>query len=590
MSSVSISPRAKKQGNVFFQAHNRYNMDGGQQRVNTVENGDFHIDHGAGSSDIDDSDSNDEECRHNDDSNSSWDDDGYEDAFAIEEDDTIMFGENPRKTIFTYAIAEGIGEHASLNKIVRSMKNINDCMDDRKLPETKRSLWKMLNRKRKGITKRYLYCTTCHDVLGCKEKPARFCQYGNCGSGKEKKNMSHFIILNLRAQLKRLLANPAMTNYLKYRDKRQEFKLEGIEDIYDGKEYKSMLQTGRFSDHGWNLTFTMNTDGCSMGKSTTASAWPVLLTINELPPHLRKKYMILCGIWADKGHPNLNTFLEPICQQLRSLYENGVEWNLHDDRNRTVVSRFKTTVCTVDAVARHKLMNMSHFNAEYGFTFCYAKCTTTRTEMGNKTTRKRIYKNAPIRLRMDDEMQKQMTQATQSRNIVKGILGNSILRTLPGFHLRNGMSVDYMHNVCLGVTKKFTELILKDTSGPWYCGNPTSLAKINNRLMKIRPPGIISRLPRKIQERKNWKASEWRNWLLYYSIPCLIDIIRESELKLLCLLSEAIHILCRSDIDMNELARARSLLQQYRLDYEKNIWRSPHEFQFSSHHSLGRLC
>lgn len=45
---------------------------------------------------------------------------------------------------------------------------------------------------------------------------------------------------------------------------------------------------------------------------------------------------------------------------------------------------------------------------------------------------------------------------------------------------------------------------------------------INKRFRKIKTPTRLSRRPRTLEELKNWKVSEWKNWLLYYAMPCLV--------------------------------------------------------------------
>ena len=39
--------------------------------------------------------------------------------------------------------------------------------------------------------------------------------------------------------------------------------------------------------------------------------------------------------------------------------------------------------------------------------------------------------------------------------------------------------------------------------------------EVDNRLTSISPPSEITRAPRSIKERKFWKASEWRAFMLY---------------------------------------------------------------------------
>ncbi|KAG0417140.1 hypothetical protein HPB47_005858 [Ixodes persulcatus] len=94
-------------------------------------------------------------------------------------------------------------------------------------------------------------------------------------------------------------------------------------------------------------------------------------------------------------------------------------------------------------------------------------------------------------------------------------------------------------------------------------GSPQSLESANKLLMFIRPPHCITRLPRSLCERSYWKANEWRNWLLYYSVPCLENLLPHRYWKHWCLLAEAIWILLSTRISQEMISHAESLLKRF---------------------------
>ena len=63
-----------------------------------------------------------------------------------------------------------------------------------------------------------------------------------------------------------------------------------LKDIHDGQEYKSQ----QFLQQDFHLSFTLNTDGVAMFRSSSKDLWPVYLTINELPPQIR--YVIIATV------------------------------------------------------------------------------------------------------------------------------------------------------------------------------------------------------------------------------------------------------------------------------------------------------
>lgn len=71
----------------------------------------------------------------------------------------------------------------------------------------------------------------------------------------------------------------------------------------------------------------------------------------------------------------------------------------------------------------------------------------------------------------------------------------------------DGVAVDYMHGILLGVRKQLLKLWLDSqfSGEDWYCG--TLVALIDERLMSIKPPNVITRVPRSLEHhRKYWKG------------------------------------------------------------------------------------
>lgn len=122
--------------------------------------------------------------------------------------------------------------------------------------------------------------------------------------------------------------------------------------------------------------------------------------------------------------------------------------------------------------------------------------------------------------RTDKSIKKQMVQAAENQydNDVKGVLGPSPLMNLKYFNIAYGMSPDYMHAVLLGVTKEHTEILLSSLGEDYYVGNQNQLEALNTRLSSFKYPTCITRFPRTLTDRKMWKATEWRSWLLFYSL------------------------------------------------------------------------
>ncbi|XP_043287735.1 uncharacterized protein [Venturia canescens] len=423
-------------------------------------------------------------------------------------------------------------------------------------------MWKRLGWNEENFQTRHLYCQRCQYVIGTGKLPVEDCLCKVSGPGKPLSTVGFFVTLDLINQMERFFSIPNFVELLRYAKNRKKLNDNGIEDIFDGKMYKEMQKSGGFLSNKWNFSFTINTDGCQVANSSSVSAWPILLTINELPPHARKRFIIMAGVWVDKNHPDINTIMKPVVEQLRFLYNTGIMWK--PNGVDMICSKFITIICCVDSVARSNILNMTRFNGKYGCPVCYA----SGRRWGDNLLW--VYPDMESQLRTDREIRSDMESAMNSNSRIKGFIGNSILRYLPEFHLDKGVVIDSMHNMWLGVGKKLTLLLLHaKATDRWYIRSKSSFEKlINERLLKIRTPSKIARKPRGIENCKVWKASEWRNWILYYCVPCLKNLIPDEYFQLFCYLSEAAHILNNESVDNRGIRKARLLIQFLTEEYQ----------------------
>lgn len=63
-----------------------------------------------------------------------------------------------------------------------------------------------------------------------------------------------------------------------------------------------------------------------MFKLSEFSIWPIQLHLNELPPKMRFKHVILAGLWFGSREPNMHVFLKPFVDQSKLLVSKGVPW------------------------------------------------------------------------------------------------------------------------------------------------------------------------------------------------------------------------------------------------------------------------
>ncbi|KAH7974236.1 hypothetical protein HPB49_012423 [Dermacentor silvarum] len=201
-----------------------------------------------------------------------------------------------------------------------------------------------------------------------------------------------------------------------------------------------------------------------------------------------------------------------------------------------------------------QLLETRQFNGCFGCPWCLA-CGTLQEG-------RRLFINseptAPERTAAG--IRRDMKLAMELQTPVNGLKGPSAFWPLQYLDLVECYTVEYRHCVLLGVTRQFTEYRFDSSHchEKFYIGRPSTLNFLNRRLKGIQPPHHITRLPRSIQERHFWKAHEWRNWLLYYCLPCCQNTLPSPYMKPFAILSEAIFLLLQEQLSPTAIAQEGS--------------------------------
>lgn len=118
-----------------------------------------------------------------------------------------------------------------------------------------------------------------------------------------------------------------------------------------------------------------------------------------------------------------------------------------------------------------------------------------------------------------------------------------------------------MHSVLLGVVRRFVHLWFFER-GPWNIKG--DIEEIDNFLLSIRPPYFFKRMPRSIMLAKFYKASEYYNFLLFYSLPAIVDYLPHEYWQHWILLVKSVVILLQERIKKgSDLEQAEVLLKLF---------------------------
>ena len=135
---------------------------------------------------------------------------------------------------------------------------------------------------------------------------------------------------------------------------------------------------------------------------------------------------------------------------------------------------------------------------------------------------------------------------------------------VPGFNIIEGIAIDYLYCVLLGIVKMLMSLWFDKThsSELWNISNKLEL--IDKPLLNISPPNCISRAPRSIlKDFAHWKASEFRSFLFFYGVFCLWKVLLDEYFQHFILLVEVVWLLNQKSISSQSIEKAGNLLRHF---------------------------
>ena len=284
--------------------------------------------------------------------------------------------------------------------------------------------------------------------------------------------------------------------------------LNGIKKLVDDG-----LEISSGSDDVKCLQLQVNVDGLPVYKSTNYQLWPILgMVVNTCD-----KMPFVIGMFGGYKKPgSVLEYLHDFVEECHVLEENGIL--LGGD-----VYSFKIHSILCDAPARAFVRNTKGHNAYYGCDRC--------TQAG-KWLNKITYPEVSATKRTDASFR---SKANEEHHI-----GDSPLIGL-SVDLISQLPLDYMHLVCLGVMRR---LILAWLKGPLNCRLPAkSVSDISERLGNFRSyvPSEFSRQPRTLSDIDRFKATEFRQLLLYTGIVAFRNILPDRLYSHFMLLSCAIY-------------------------------------------------
>ena len=286
------------------------------------------------------------------------------------------------------------------------------------------------------------------------------------------------------------------------------------------------------------VTLQLNIDGLPLFKSSSMQFWPILGILDDFPT----KEPFVIGLYSGTQKPgDLSAYLEDFVTEMGHLNENGLVFE-----NETYHVRISSVIC--DTPARAFVKAVKAFN---GFSGC-DKCTQPGVRLEGRT----IFPVINFNPRTDESFVAREDARHQCRPYRSPFLQCEI-------GMVSQFPVDYMHCVCLGVVKKLLSIWIK---GPLPHKLGANMVKrISDTLVGFQEfiPKEFSRKPRPLTEIERWKATEFRQFLLYSGPVALKNILSEAAYAHFLSLFVAIHILVSPRLSQTHTVYAENLLKQF---------------------------
>ncbi|XP_043472448.1 uncharacterized protein LOC122505079 [Leptopilina heterotoma] len=324
-------------------------------------------------------------------------------------------------------------------------------------------------------------------------------------------NPNSFVTVDLEYQIRLLIENEELAKFFNPRSK--DFYMNNVSgdnilrDIQDSKLHKQMCQSSPNC-----ISYTLSTDGAPLFNMSKRSFWPLQIILNNLPPQLRFKYVLLVGVMIVKSEPKpelINLYVGQFWKEASSLFYKGMEIKFKDAGDEILF--FKFILVVADSSARPGLQIRIKYMGYFGCSYCYHEgkyiCRGVKYPFLKKEPEIRTHESHMLDIKMSEEKQSSF----------RGVKGKSNFCEIPTVDMVWGFPLDYMHNALLGTT----ESIWVD----WYkVLKPEQRRKIDEYLSQVQPPRDLKRVPEQISNKSIWKACHWKSWLLYYSLPMCSEI------------------------------------------------------------------
>lgn len=328
----------------------------------------------------------------------------------------------------------------------------------------------------------------------------------------------------------------------------------GIQYYMDQYDDKFLLESDTV-----NIDFFI--DGLSLSESSKMKMWPIMGSFADqptIPPFVP-------GCYAGNGDPkDPNDFLKEFVEEIKLLKEKGIEVT----KNR-ILKKFCFRCFVGDAPALALASGTMSHASYFGCPKCDQVCCMDGHKLYYQYFVGELRTDESFRARRD--VQHHKPQFRDQKVLLEEVIG-----------MVSQFVIEAMHAIDHGVTKRvFKAIIANDTVSSKL--SAAALSTLQTRFNSFRPyvPTEFARKPRSLKELSSYKATEFRQ-LLLYTIPVLLknDVspkLYNSVLKL----HVAIRLLSDPNKYKENIGAARLLINEFVEEYDDTIGKK--HFTFYTH-------
>ncbi|XP_037052026.1 uncharacterized protein LOC119085686 [Bradysia coprophila] len=473
------------------------------------------------------------------------------------------------------------GRYVRHNWSLVALEDIMDLCNEKreecdKLPTKKQQIMKLF-RQNRDLLEIFYYvdCEKCNCATKVNSENSNNVKCCRCDTVLKTKETNFFVSFPIAPQiLKSLKDNWSYISTFDTSSNPMAFT-----DVHDGEILRNVLEQYRETDVNI-VSLSLNIDGANKFKSNALSVWPIQLVQNNLPPRIRflPENIIISGLYYNNGKPDCQKYLLPLVSELSELKENNIKITIE---NEDFTFKPLITLAVVDLPAKSILQETKQFGSYDGCTYCEnpgelveikrdkkKKKAISKDKITTETSKFVRYLEGDEDFKLRDEvdtLEKMLQVHTSSDGkAIDGIKGVSCLVGLEHFNIIFGMGIDYMHCVLLGSVKRLMDFCCnpKFSHRLFYIA-PKIRKTLNEKILAIKPTSSIVRKPRSLDQRKNFKASEFRSLLLYYLPVCLPGCLPNRYVQHIRMLSAAVYMLLKENIPRIEVDQAGEMLNDF---------------------------